>query len=535
MGRVASEPGHPVTSGGLPRRRVMTDTVRLVPCVRCRSELLADASACPFCGADRSEGGTTHSSGLTSDPSDLDIMRAALAEDYDIAGELGRGGMAIVLRGRERALDREVAIKVLPLSHSFDAEFVERFQNEARTAAKLEHPNIVPIYRVGRAGRVIYFVMKYLRGGSVSGMLQERGTLPPAEIRRLLCEVGGALHYAAERGVVHRDIKPDNIMIDESGRFIVTDFGIAKSATGQRMTATGMSVGTPRYMSPEQARAKELDGRSDIYSLGVVAYECLVGRVPFDAAEHFAIMLAHVQQPVPRPALPTPEHERLYRIIEGMLAKDANARIQGSDELLGVLDRDLPVDRTLAVASEERATVRVVAEGSRRMRAVAWVMATRARMLKSAAAAVIALALSAYSGHVAIMHRSRCPSAAAANGADSGGQAARTLTLMVDAVTAHDWGEALDVYYDVCGLDAGTAYHVDVAVTSGQSGLRKLLGGGSRPVRVSYDEVAGGPRERHHRTVDTGELDPGSYSLTIVLSDESGRIRERRQDFRITE
>src|SRR5919106_5907654 len=239
----------PVTSVPLPRRRVMSDTVSLA----------------------------------LGDVGDLEIVRAALAEDYDIVGELGRGGMAIVLRGREKQLDREVAIKVLPFSLAFDAEFVERFQNEARTSAKLEHPNIVPIYRVGRTGRVIYFVMKYLRGGSVSGMLRERGTLAPAEIRRLLREVGGALHYAAVRGVVHRDIKPDNIMVDESGRFIVTDFGIAKSATGQRMTATGVSVGTPRYMSPEQARAKDLDGRSDIYSLGVVAYECLVGRVPFDA------------------------------------------------------------------------------------------------------------------------------------------------------------------------------------------------------------------------------------------------------------
>lgn len=468
------------------------------------------------------------SPGLTSDLSDLDIARAALAEDYDIIGELGRGGMAIVLHGRERALDREVAIKVLPLTHSFDADFVERFQNEARTAAKLEHPSIVPIYRVGRSGRVIYFVMKYLRGGSVSGMLRERRTLPPEEIRRLLREVGGALRYAAERGVVHRDIKPDNIMLDESGRFIVTDFGIAKSATGQRMTATGMSVGTPRYMSPEQARAKDLDGRSDIYSLGVVAYECLTGRVPFDAPEHFAIMLAHIQQPLPRPELPSREHEQLYRIIERMMAKDAEQRIQGSGELLGLLDGDVPVSRPPALRSspDERPTVRVVAEHPRWTRALAWVTATRARMVKTAAAAAMAIAVSAYSGHVAVMHRSRCPSIEPTKGIP--------LTLMVDAVTSHTQGSALDVYYDVCGLDAGTAYHVELAVASGQSGLRKLLGG-ARPVKVSYDEVAEGPRERYHRTVDTGELGAGAYSLTVTFSDGDGRVRERRQEFRITE
>src|ERR671914_284277 len=331
MGRVARARGHPVTPVVLPRRRVMSDTVSL--------------------------------------PSDLEIIRAALAQDYDIIDELGRGGMAMVLRGRERELDREVAIKVLPMSNAADAEFVERFQNEARTAAKLEHPNIVPIYRVGRAGagRVIYFVMKYLRGGSLSGILRERGPLEPREVERLLREVGSALEYAGARGVVHRDIKPDNIMLDESGRFIVTDFGIAKSASAQRLTATGMSVGTPRYMSPEQARAKELDARSDIYSLGVVAYECLTGRVPFDAPEHFAIMLAHIQHPL----------ARLYRIIERMMAKEAEARIQGSGELLGVLHGEVGVGRTLALAAptDERPTVRLRSERPRWARALAWVTA----------------------------------------------------------------------------------------------------------------------------------------------------------------
>ena len=461
-------------------------------------------------------------------PSELEIIRSALAEDYEIIGELGRGGMAMVLRGRERELDREVAIKVLPTSHAGDAEFVERFQHEARTAAKLEHPNIVPIYRVGRAGPVIYFVMKYLRGGSLSGMLRERGPLEPREIERLLREVGGALEYAGARGVVHRDIKPDNIMLDESGRFIVTDFGIAKSASAQRMTATGMSVGTPRYMSPEQARAKELDARSDIYSLGVVAYECLTGNVPFDAPEHFAIMLAHIQQPLPRPHLPTPEHERIYRIIERMMAKDAEARIQGSGELLGVLDGEVSVDRTIALASptDERPTVRVRDERPLWARVLGWVMASRTRMVKTAAAAVMAVTVSAYSGHVAIMHRSRCPSAELASDG--------SLTLMVDAVTSSDQGDALDVYYDVCGLEAGTPYHVDVVV-GGQGGLRRLLGGGSRPVKVSYDEVADGARERYHRSVDVGELEPGTYSLTVSYSDGEGRTRERRQEFRIAE
>ena len=207
----------------------------------------------------------------------------------------------MVYRARDRQLEREVAIKVLPFSLAFDAEFVERFQREARTAAQLEHPNIIPIYRVGRSGRVIYFVMKYLRGGSLSTVLQERKKLTPPEIRRLLLEAGGALGYAAQRGIVHRDIKPDNIMFDEFGQCVLTDFGIAKAASGQKLTGTGMSIGTPHYMSPEQARAQAIDGRSDIYSLGVVAYQCLTGTVPYDGEDSFSIGYKHITEPIPTP------------------------------------------------------------------------------------------------------------------------------------------------------------------------------------------------------------------------------------------
>ena len=211
---------------------------------------------------------------------DFDMVREALASEYEILEELGRGGMALVYRAKDRQLEREVAVKVLPFSLAFDAEFVERFQREARTSAQLEHPNIIPIYRVGRSGRVIYFVMKYLRGGALSNILGARRSLTPPEIRRVLLEAGSALGYAAQRGIVHRDIKPDNIMFDEFGQCVLTDFGIAKAASGQKLTGTGMSIGTPHYMSPEQARAQTIDGRSDLYSLGIVAYLCLTGQVP---------------------------------------------------------------------------------------------------------------------------------------------------------------------------------------------------------------------------------------------------------------
>ena len=156
---------------------------------------------------------------------ELDIVKEALAAEYEIQEELGRGGMAIVYKAKDKQLGRDVAVKVLPFSLAFDAEFVERFQREARTAAQLEHPSIIPIYRVGKSGRVIFFTMKFLRGKSLSNVLRERGRLGPPEIRRLLLEAGGALGHAARHGIVHRDIKPDNIMFDEFGQCIVTDFG----------------------------------------------------------------------------------------------------------------------------------------------------------------------------------------------------------------------------------------------------------------------------------------------------------------------
>ena len=163
------------------------------------------------------------------------MVREALQEDYHIISELGRGGMAVVYRAHEKQLDREVALKVLPSSLGFDAEFVERFQREARTAAKLEHPNIIPIYRVGKSGRVIYFTMKLLRGKSLAELVEERGPISVGETKRLLSETAGALGYAHKHEIVHRDIKPDNILLDDSGHAIVTDFGIAKAATGSRL------------------------------------------------------------------------------------------------------------------------------------------------------------------------------------------------------------------------------------------------------------------------------------------------------------
>jgi len=306
-------------------------------CSRCGTEVQKATQFCPTCGLDLRLTSPVQAI-ATGDVTELDVVRDAMAEEYELLEELGRGGMAIVYRALDKHLEREVAIKILPFSLAFDAEFVERFTREARTAAGLEHPNIIPIYRVGKNGRVIYFVMKLLRGGSLSRVLGERKRLAPAQIRKLLADVGGALGYAHKRGIVHRDIKPDNIMFDEFGQCVVTDFGIAKAGTSSKLTGTGMSIGTPHYMSPEQARAQNIDGRSDLYSLGVVAYQALVGEVPYDGEDSFSIGYKHIMEPIPVPLLDTSEERRLFEIIKRLIMKDPLDRYQDADQLLKALE-----------------------------------------------------------------------------------------------------------------------------------------------------------------------------------------------------
>src|SRR5947207_2517617 len=303
-------------------------------CSRCGTQNDDTSKFCRSCGLDLAATPIQTPQELT----ELELVREQLKDEYEILDELGRGGMAIVFKAREKQLEREVAIKVLPFSLAFDKEFVERFQREARTSAKLEHPGIIPIYRVGKSGRVIYFVMKFLRGKPLSSVLAARGTLPPSEIRMTLLQVARALAYAHKGGIVHRDIKPDNIMFDEHGQAVVTDFGIAKAASGGKLTGTGMSIGTPHYMSPEQARAQSLDGRSDLYSLGVVAFQCLVGHVPFDGEDSFSIGYKHIMEEVPTPPLETYDQRTLFEITKRMMAKSPDDRFQTSDDLVQALE-----------------------------------------------------------------------------------------------------------------------------------------------------------------------------------------------------
>src|ERR671920_242912 len=219
-------------------------------CSRCGSEINGKSKFCPSCGLDLMATTPVHAI-ATGALQETDLVREALAAEYEIIEELGRGGMALVYRARDRLL-----------------------------------------------------------------------------------EAGSALGYAAQRGIVHRDIKPDNIMFDEFGQSVLTDFGIAKAASGQKLTGTGMSIGTPHYMSPEQARAQPIDGRSDIYSLGIVAYQCLTGSVPYDGEDSFSIGYKHITEPIPTPSLVTADERRLFEIIKRMLMKDPFDRFQTCEELI---------------------------------------------------------------------------------------------------------------------------------------------------------------------------------------------------------
>jgi len=213
--------------------------------------------------------------------------------------------MGIVYCARDRRLKREIAIKVLPPELSFRADIRQRFLREAETAAQLSHPNIVPIYTVEEKDNLVYFVMAYIAGDNIGQRLQHHGPMSPVEARRVLREVADALAYAHNRNVVHRDIKPDNIILDaETGRAMVTDFGIARALTDtgdSRLTATGMAIGTPAYMSPEQSAGdRAIDGRSDLYSLGVVGYQMLCGQPPFTATNTPSMLVKHLsERPIP--------------------------------------------------------------------------------------------------------------------------------------------------------------------------------------------------------------------------------------------
>ncbi|MGI6357578.1 MAG: Stk1 family PASTA domain-containing Ser/Thr kinase [Bacillota bacterium] len=258
-----------------------------------------------------------------------------LGNRYEILERVGGGGMAFVYRARDLLLNRTVAVKVLSPHYVTDEEFVRKFKREAQAAAGLQNPNIVGVYDVGQEGETYYIVMEFLEGKTLKQLINEHGPLPSSTALLIARQIAEALRSAHKHGVIHRDIKPHNIMFTADGHVKVTDFGIARAVTSSTLTNTGAMIGSVHYISPEQARGGFVGEKSDLYSLGVVLYELVTGQVPFSGDSMFSIALKHLQEPIPSPRELNPDIPvDVERIILKAMSKDQSSRYQSADELL---------------------------------------------------------------------------------------------------------------------------------------------------------------------------------------------------------
>jgi serine/threonine-protein kinase len=292
----------------------------------------------------------------------LQLARSELADHYDVEREVGRGGMGVVYRAIELQLRRPVALKVLPPELALGPSVVERFEREAQMAAALDHPNIIPIYRVGQSASLLYLAMKYVEGRPLDAVIATQGALPVPVVLLILRAATSALSYAHEHGIVHRDVKGGNILIDRDGRVIVTDFGVARAIENASMTTTGSVIGTPYFMSPEQCAGKLARPQSDQYSLGVVAFQMLTGTVPFNADTLAAIMHHHFFTPAPDVSVA--RHDvppELVAVLNRVLAKDPDRRFATTREMRIAIEA-VPLSEADRVAGE--AMLRELAQGS---------------------------------------------------------------------------------------------------------------------------------------------------------------------------
>lgn len=274
---------------------------------------------------------------------------------YQIISQIGEGGMATVYKAYQPSMDRNVAIKVLPGQLAESAEFTQRFQQEARIIAKLEHPHILPVFDYGESGGITYLVMRYLDAGTLRDKMENGRPLPLDEIDRLFTQLADALSYAHSYGIIHRDLKPSNALIDSQGNLFLTDFGIAKllESASPRLTQTDAIMGTPAYISPEQAQAAKVNQRSDIYSLGIILYEMVTGRVPFVAETPLAVILKHVSDPLPLPSTLKPDiPEAIEKVVLKALAKEPGDRFATVEEFLSAWKRALDEAKSTRPSSE---------------------------------------------------------------------------------------------------------------------------------------------------------------------------------------
>lgn len=310
-------------------------------CFHCGAEVHAPARFCGLCGtpvADPREATLD----VAPDPGADDLLsrvRMVLAGEYEVEQELARGGMAVVFKATEVGLRRPVALKVLPPDLGLTARAVERFKREARTVAELDHPNIVPVYRVGQLGNVLHIAMKFVEGRSLDSIITAQGALPVPVVIYVMRGALRALGYAHDSGIVHRDVKGANILIDRDGRVLVSDFGVALRASDVTLTVEGSVIGTPPFMSPEQCAGRRAGPQSDQYSLGIVAFHMLTGAVPFHAETLAGIMQHHFFTPVPdlrqvRDDVPP----ALLDVMHRALAKDPDDRFATTRDMMTAIE-----------------------------------------------------------------------------------------------------------------------------------------------------------------------------------------------------
>ena len=283
------------------------------------------------------------------------IQPGQMLGPYRIINQIGKGGMATVYKAYQASVDRYVAVKVLPSQLAESKEFAARFQQEARIIAKLEHPHILPVFDYGESEGVAYFVMRYLDAGTLKDKMESGRPLPLDVIDRIFTQLADALSYAHGHGVVHRDLKPANALIDSQGNVFLTDFGIARllESASPRLTQTDAIMGTPAYISPEQAQAHPVDQRSDIYSLGIILYEMVTGSVPFVAETPLAVLFKHISDPLPPPSLVKSDvPPQIEQVILKALAKDPRDRFATAAEFVAAWKRALEERDTVQRASE---------------------------------------------------------------------------------------------------------------------------------------------------------------------------------------
>ncbi len=327
----------------------------------------------------------------------MDLVGKSLGR-YQILAQLGHGGMASVYKAWDSALNHHVALKVLLPHLAGDLDFVERFHREAKNAARLNHPNIVRVHEVGRQGEAHYLVMDYVEGESLHTRLVREKMLSLQVATSIVTQIGSALDHAHAQGLIHRDVKPSNILLDDHSRAFLSDFGIAKAVAGTKLTRTGTSLGTPEYMSPEQVLGKTIDGRSDLYSLGVVLYEMVTGQAPFTAETAASVLYRHVYTPPPLPTLVNPRlPAALSQVMLKALAKDARERYQSGHEMeIAVRESLAPPTQTVARPAPRRASPVVIILGAiaAAVLVIAVVVGTMWRGLPGRDAALVGLASS---------------------------------------------------------------------------------------------------------------------------------------------